>query len=191
MRKYLAAFAACGVLATVPAVANAETIFFHQEGFGTSFIKTIALPGAGKYNIEIVTENQSTSYIMASMRAEYDYWHGTPENPGTMTIFGNELWMYDQGGINGKLGSYLQFEVFPSYTQVVTSFPGISESGPGPYFMLMEYRNPTTYVSFHSSSPGAYSITISSAPEPGTWALMIMGFGAVGAAARQRRRTVA
>jgi len=32
-----------------------------------------------------------------------------------------------------------------------------------------------------------YSITVSPAPEPATWALMILGFGGVGAAVRRRR----
>jgi len=31
-----------------------------------------------------------------------------------------------------------------------------------------------------------YSVTVSAAPEPATWALMILGFGAVGAAMRRR-----
>ncbi len=36
---------------------------------------------------------------------------------------------------------------------------------------------------------GGVSLRISAAPEPGTWALMLMGFGGAGAALRSRRRT--
>lgn len=38
---------------------------------------------------------------------------------------------------------------------------------------------------------GGVSLRISAAPEPGTWALMLLGFGGAGAALRTRRRTAA
>jgi hypothetical protein len=43
--------------------------------------------------------------------------------------------------------------------------------------------------SFRANGGGNFSFT-ASVPEPGAWALMIVGFGGVGAAMRSRRRPV-
>ena len=50
----------------------------------------------------------------------------------------------------------------------------------------------TADLSFSSAQPGFYgaaldNVSISAVPEPATWALMILGFGAVGGAMRRRR----
>ena len=52
----------------------------------------------------------------------------------------------------------------------------------------------TARLSFSSAQPGAYgaaldNVGIAAVPEPATWALMILGFGAVGGAMRRRRAT--
>ena len=61
------------------------------------------------------------------------------------------------------------------------------------------FRGTQTFGFFQSvavSSPGTFTITavtnpppVGAIPEPGTWALMLMGFGFVGAAMRRRART--
>ena len=43
----------------------------------------------------------------------------------------------------------------------------------------------------YSDNGGAFQITISNVPEPSTWALLIVGFGMVGVAARRRKPAVA
>ena len=40
-----------------------------------------------------------------------------------------------------------------------------------------------------SDNSGGISLSIAAVPEPATWAMMIIGFGAVGVAARRRRTT--
>jgi hypothetical protein len=55
----------------------------------------------------------------------------------------------------------------------------------GPYSVTTRYtvNAPTTGSSFNT-----ISIHNSTVPEPGAWALMIMGFGSAGAMIRSRRR---
>ena len=50
----------------------------------------------------------------------------------------------------------------------------------------------STLLSLQSTTPGAYGLavdgfSISAAPEPATWSMMILGFGVAGAAMRRRR----
>jgi hypothetical protein len=46
------------------------------------------------------------------------------------------------------------------------------------------------YVANRGNSPGAGSLQVTSVPEPANWAMLIAGFGLVGAVARRRRNTV-
>ena len=53
----------------------------------------------------------------------------------------------------------------------------------------IEYDDCCTYAfDFTSREAGAYSISYAAIPEPSTWALFILGFGVVGAEARNWRR---
>ena len=57
--------------------------------------------------------------------------------------------------------------------------------------LLGSSGSPFTFsLAGNAGSSGAFTgnITISAAPEPGTWAMMILGFGAVGMAMHSRRR---
>ena len=55
--------------------------------------------------------------------------------------------------------------------------------------------SPSASLVQQSTSAGGYytavtqSVTVSGVPEPGTWAMMLLGFGAMGVAMRRRRRT--
>ena len=53
--------------------------------------------------------------------------------------------------------------------------------------------DPTATLAFNSQThtpygPALDNVSISAVPEPATWAMMIMGFGGVGAAVRASRR---
>jgi hypothetical protein len=60
--------------------------------------------------------------------------------------------------------------------------------GAGPYSVTTQY---TLVAPTGGNSLNTISIHNGAVPEPGTWALMIMGFGGAGAMLRSRRRSVA
>jgi hypothetical protein len=77
-----------------------------------------------------------------------------------------------------------------------TSALGLGFLPTGPNYNNQFAYNLITTAAFGNSGPGGqltpFAATgngIFSIPEPGTWALMIMGFGGIGAALRNRRRT--
>jgi hypothetical protein len=60
-------------------------------------------------------------------------------------------------------------------------------------FFLFNFVNPTSSISFTipaSSASVIYQGPPPEVPEPGTWALMLLGFGAVGFALRRRGRVI-
>jgi hypothetical protein len=64
------------------------------------------------------------------------------------------------------------------------------------YALLASSNYTAVITGFNNADFGTYALTISTAaeaaiPEPATWALMLVGFGAVGASARYRRRGTA
>lgn len=59
--------------------------------------------------------------------------------------------------------------------------------GAGPYSVTARY---TITAPTQSSTGSLATISIAAVPEPGTWALMIMGFGGAGAMIRSRRKAM-
>jgi hypothetical protein len=88
------------------------------------------------------------------------------------------------------------------------TFTGASVTGPGGPFTLLPFPDDTSlklanallgvgdytfsFTGNNSNASGALTgnVTISAVPEAGTWALMLLGFGAIGLTMRTRRRTV-
>lgn len=65
-------------------------------------------------------------------------------------------------------------------------------SGNGEVHGVLKFSGSFTSLSFDDSSENwhGYQIGVGNVPEPASWALMIVGFGMVGAAARRRRTAV-
>jgi len=98
-----------------------------------------------------------------------------------------QLWVSFGGqtiGIFGSDGSasawtyYATFEVAATSASEVLDFYSANVGG------NPSYGNEVTGVSLTSSAP------VSSAPEPATWAMMLIGLGGIGGAVRSRRKAV-
>lgn len=80
-------------------------------------------------------------------------------------------------------------------TQYVTNitvnpFRSVPTPGSDPVIRYDEFETCCDYYNFEfdAGEPGNYVLSLASVPEPATWALMIFGMGAVGAAMRRRIR---
>jgi PEP-CTERM motif len=63
-------------------------------------------------------------------------------------------------------------------------------------FAFVAGQGPTSTITLTSTNPGNGgvffdAVNVSAAPEPGTWAMMLVGLGGLGAMLRTRRRPVA
>lgn len=128
------------------------------------------------YSFAIDTDVAPTGFNDVSF--EYSGVAVTGHTPSGPSAFSGDFTFYDGSpGVGGGLDADL-----PSSA---TSFVGpvlFTGSTDAPKFLT---------GTFQFGDDGADTLTISAAPEPGAWALMILGLGGVGAALRGRRRTVA
>jgi hypothetical protein len=72
-----------------------------------------------------------------------------------------------------------------TYRHLTGSGPIVTNDGNGIYFVVTGYDCCDIYVDFTSPSNGNYTFNITSAPEPKTWAVMLFGFGIIGAFMRK------
>ena len=63
----------------------------------------------------------------------------------------------------------------------------------GWHYQLLTYAGTSTFSvsDFKGSSPIAFGFRVDAVPEPATWAMMLIGFGGLGAALRMNRRRTA
>ena len=131
-----------------------------------------------------------------------NYYDGNPNDPLDMSIGGvgtsngyyNGVYYGDAGTIYGYSNDFVLQLAFPNATSVnMPSLPicGMGYScgqAPGS-FLASGYTLSTTGDAFLAQNgTNGLSGTVSTAPEPASWALMILGAGALGGALRSRRR---
>jgi hypothetical protein len=75
----------------------------------------------------------------------------------------------------------------PSLISGTTATTGF-DPGTGPYSITAQYTIISGIGAQGNGAANSVVNVLNAVPEPATWALMIMGFGGVGAMARSRRR---
>jgi len=101
----------------------------------------------------------------------------------------------------------LNGEIYGGSSATITGFAATFEPGPTTISFAWSYRRPYltgglttigTYsgygfqdmkmiVEYEGTTPIGYTATLAQVPEPASWAMVIVGFGAVGASMRRRR----
>ena len=158
--------------------AHAAVTLLHEES-GTSSgplwesTSNVLLPGGGTYRVEL------TSSIPAYMEVDvYNYYHyhfGWKKN--------DYEWRNRYDG-NGILNVVARFRVIGGALPFDENIDCCVDHG---------FAAPSANISTYdfSNEPFSYSYRIFSVPEPATWVLLILGFGAIGAAMRRRGHLVA
>ena len=88
--------------------------------------------------------------------------------------------IFNSASLFGILGSVGTYNLTGGGTNVMQLAPTAIGAG--------DYRFSFAGTNNNPSGVASGNVTISAVPEPGTWALMLLGFGAIGLTLRSRRR---
>lgn len=156
-------------------------------------------------DIQDSTTIPHVTIIGGAPETEYDYYSFSVATAGTAGIFDIDYAIVDNGeGLSG-FDSFLRL-MDSSGNSLLTNDDSSTASGAGgsihQYDSFLSYIFPTagTYAirvgrCCEGGSNGSYQLQVSleapgmtaAVPEPGTWAMMLIGFGGIGAAMRRRR----
>ncbi len=197
--KSLAFAAAVSALALVAAPAQAATIAQNQDGplttisafFGQSFTAT----GTGAYNNIAFNfyDSGSNAYAAGKLYVFDTAYSGTVNGLTTANYLGvataaGNLFSFGTGLVINSGKQYF------AYSDSALSFQG-SPSNPYAGGRLFRSDSATSTYAANASATGedarflvTGSVVAAAVPEPATWALMILGMGAVGFAMRRRSK---
>jgi len=207
MSKFIQRMAAVGAAAILgcAGAAHADSINFGQFGVGSS----ISDGASGLTDGGVVFKIYSPGAGFAVLQQDVS-WLGNFPN-GTPVLFDNYLagpvtidFMTPISSIT-SLG--VEANLFGPYTATLKAYNGVNLLGTSSFNAVSAFL-PNTVSSFNFAAAGITSIVISTThdgegfglggsggrgvyqgvPEPATWAIMLLGFGAVGGALRMSRR---
>jgi len=196
MKRLIGAAVAVAAVACA-GTAGAATIIHQGSSSGPSLdIFYLGLSQSGRYKVDITTSKQS--YIQADGNYEHnwDVYLAPAPQPQSEAIEGNEWDVWEYSSATGTSLSWI-FNVIPTTRDFYTApdWYEIAYGVPNGTLVYEETRAENAFISLYavavddSDIAYSYSITLldGAVPEPATWAMMIIGFGATGALLRRRR----
>jgi hypothetical protein len=183
--------------------ADAATLFdfsysFHNDtGALTGDTITGSFLGTPSGNDVTDISNVTASFDGTALTGPLNVYSYTPAYPNCQTAN-----CYTLGGatasFNGLDNNFVFIDSLPDASNHITTFTNYfyivqpwSNPGPGSLTIATQFSSPTALVENYNGDYFASSFTLSAVPEPTTWALFILGFGAIGFALRQARSKVA
>jgi hypothetical protein len=198
MKWTFAAVAGALCLAMASNAAAYEVIYTDGGSTPGGYYDIHALPGAGTYQFIAESAQPLTFDVSAGYTYHWDVFLAPAPRPHADYIEGNDYPISDYAYLDGQ-GSTFTF-VVPEMTRSFYPAPnyyelyGIAEGTA----LYEEIRYEDPYFTFNVTSDDAgesnYRFTVirlTAVPEPGTWALLIGGFGLTGVMLRQRRKSLA
>lgn len=155
-----------------------ETVFYFGALAGNSYVVSASL------KIDGVTQSiaGNNSGAVVSYPADFGVGLGLVEDSvGYFNYLGGSLYNY----INIQNDAFGAVQAFPTSAVPLTS----TNNQYGAQFYVFDTSTglSTTFATVDFTGPG--TVQISGAPEPATWAMMLLGVGAVGAGLRMGRRS--
>lgn len=196
MKTALSALAACAAIgAASPSLAGDLVIFSINAPANYYSNPGIALPGSGRYLIEFSGPSNSVFGVQGSFEVEWDTYLGEG-CVGYCYVEGNESESNESFGGFGPEYSYVFVVPEPIYSAAPVG-PGNPYGVPPETLIIFEeiYINArlnvlTEILSETPDLDATFTLTVKqlgAVPEPQTWALLILGFGAAGAMLRRRQ----
>jgi len=161
-------------------ISSTYATFFYGEGGGV----LLSAP-RGKYTYHVRT----SSPVDVHIQGFWAYFE-SQSDPDTLELLGGTAEEnLDEGTVFGSVKKIRYTEYYRGYETTDYFFL----EGYSNIFRFEEWDVPGAIsINLLGSDPVQYSLTIFRAvPEPATWAMLIVGFGAVGVAARRRRQDTA
>ena len=186
MKAIIFGLAAAGLMAAAPAAAAPVIVFAQANSTtgGVAVVTPFSVVAGGVYR---VTQGINDLWSAGSL-PRYSDGNGivprtavvgddSGQAPGTQ--IGAAFGLYTQGGLTARYGSLVNRLSGGTYQLIGanTTFTA-TESGP----LRLGYFDENS-----DDNSGFITFDISAVPEPATWGLMILGFGAIGAMGRRRR----
>ncbi len=177
-----------------PATAYARDVVIFEQSSTTNFASAFSfLPGAGDYKFEVTgTVPPSTFNLLTAYTYHWDVFVAPPPRPHHEYIDGND---YDQTFVL-DFSSGVAFFTVPKTTYYFftagNQYEAYGVAAGTLVYQEDKYEDPYFNLYAESSNGDAFDYSfkvthLNALPEPGTWALMIMGFGAAGARLRHRK----
>jgi hypothetical protein len=190
MRRSLASVV-CAAAILVAAPASAATFMFAAP-------LTPEVPGAtGSGSVSVILDDTArTLAIMANWSGlsgvtTVAHIHCCVAPPGTVgvAVTPGTLPGFPTGVSSGSYSTVLDLSLAGTYTSSFLTAAGGTDEG-AQAALLAGLQGGTAYFNIHTNTfqGGEIRGFLAAVPEPQSWALMILGFGAVGAAMRRSRR---
>ncbi len=180
--KLIVAAGLAGIAAALPARADTVTWSLSGIGNGDSGSGTFTETGGV---VTAVTGTVTVAGLGTFTITGLDTSYGSPSNliylPPQITNFNTTPAFVDFSGI--------AFDATAGSTTAAFNIGGFAQAGPFQYVLYNSLQNPD---GFNAVSAGADAVTFTAAvPEASTWAMMLVGFAALGYAAYRRRGAAA
>jgi hypothetical protein len=198
MRWTTRALSTLATMAALSFAAPAGAAVVFQSSGTTSVLSTpiIWLPDPGNYKVKATASVPITWQVEFSYDYHWDVFLAPPPRPHDEFIEGNshEIWNVDVDTAKSFLATYVVPETIYEFFNATDYYTAYGIPLGTPLYRETKFEN--AYLSIfadqiYTGESFDYSITVSrvgAIPEPGTWALLILGFGLSGAVLRANRR---
>jgi len=197
-RVVTAALGAVALSLSLSAPAMADVVLFQTTGSDQDFFYPyFSIYEAGTYDFELSVTRDIDVAWHSNISTHYDVFVAPPPKPHAENLEGSNGSSLFYENNSGSYFKYTMVLIEPQISYFVADnryeYRGVAAGT----LLYSEFRHEGGTGRFdvypNSADPFEFTFTVTKretapVPEPATWALMILGFGAVGGAMRARRR---